>query len=67
MGVPCHTVTGYAKNGRAVCTGCCQPAGVDPDDWETSAIFLGDEWDAAPSCDECGEEIEVNILSKEHE
>lgn len=25
-------------------------------------IFLGDEWDDAPVCEECGEKIEVNII-----
>lgn len=58
-----YEVTGYTFNAAAYCPDHKPQA---PDD-EIGVIFLGDEWDGAPTCDVCHVEIECVDLSPSRE
>lgn len=53
-----YEVTGYVEDGAAFCPE--HKPGGDP-----QPIFLGDEWEYAPTCDVCHEVIEVVALQDE--
>ena len=54
------SVTGYVIDGETFCVDCADlslDGGEDP-------IFAGSEWDDAPCCAECDDEIEVCALNE---
>jgi hypothetical protein len=50
-----YEVTGYVMGACAFCP-------EHKPDGDPTPIFLGDEWDAAPTCDVCHEPIEVTVI-----
>ena len=55
-----YEVTGYTFNGSAYCVDH-KPNVADD---ELGVIFLGEEWDSAPTCDICHEPIEVTEIGQ---
>lgn len=52
-------VVGYAEDGEIYCPDC--------GDSRMSPIFAGEEWDYAPTCEECGEVLDVCVLHEEED
>lgn len=54
-----YEVTGYTHDGAAYC-----PEHVPDIPYRDAfgVIFLGDEWDSAPTCDVCHEEIDCTVI-----
>ncbi len=48
-------VVGYQIDGQTFCEGCADTVNDD------QPIFAGDEYDEAPTCDECGDDLEVSL------
>lgn len=53
-----YEVTGYTFDAAAFCPNH-KP---DAPDEELGVIFLGEEFDSAPTCDVCHEEIDCTVL-----
>lgn len=54
-----YEVTGYVING---CAFCPEHKPETEGEDAPSPIFLGDEWDGAPTCDVCHEPIKVTDI-----
>ena len=51
----CTEVVAYTQDGAIYHPGCFEG---DTDSDDVGAVFAGDEWEYAPTCDSCGEVIE---------
>lgn len=57
-----YEVTGYAYEAETYCVDCFRDEANLKELEAAHPIFLGDEWDYAPSCGICGEEIDVQEI-----
>ena len=63
------TVLGYTFNGDVYCPDCAEgrpDIDTSEDGENVGVVFACHEWDYAPSCGACGEEIE-GVVILEHE
>ena len=57
-----HEITGYVHpDGYTICKDCATPEEMEENDG-LHPITLDSEWDHAPVCDRCNEEIECTVL-----
>ncbi len=62
-----YDVVGFAPadTGTVLCCDCAAEHGLDAvDEEDGSPIFACSEWDSAPTCDECNEELDVCVMGK---
>lgn len=60
-----YEVVGFYWQGDVLCMSCALEETTQDDEDELEPIFASHEFDFLPQCENCGEEIEVEVIGED--